>query len=144
MTLPFALEQTVYIEDTNQFGVVYYANYLKYFERARTEWLNAQDFSLQQCIDQAIFFVVKDVAISFRCPLRLHDRFVVTAKPIKATRSSITFEQTLYIAGQPEKTYCNGSVLLVAVNPKYKVIRIPRGCLQLRRATRYSYMPWPI
>ena len=94
MVDPFTLEQTVYIEDTDQFGVVYHANFLKYFERARTEWLNAQHFTLQQCIDQGLFFAVKDVNISFLRPLKLHDRFVVTAKqPQQPTHTHSSIER---------------------------------------------------
>ena len=125
MTAVFALEQTVYVEDTDYYGVVYHANYLKYFERARTQWLIANGISLTECRDNDALFVIKDVQLQYHRPLHLHDQFIVTALPRIRSRSSLVFEQTLFLAENPEQVFTEGSITLVAVNQQHRVIRVP-------------------
>ena len=125
MVAPFELEQTVYIEDTDQYGVVYYANYLKYFERVRTEWLNAHQLTLTECLENDIIFAVKEVSMQYNRPLKLHDRFIITALPKIRSRSSVVFEQTLYRVNEPSTIMCEGKVILVAINAQHKVVRVP-------------------
>jgi len=69
----------VYWEDTDAGGIVYYANYLKFFERARTEWLRALGVGQQALrTDSGTLFVVTDTRVAFRAPARLDDRLDVT------------------------------------------------------------------
>ncbi|MDE2614790.1 MAG: tol-pal system-associated acyl-CoA thioesterase [Burkholderiales bacterium] len=69
----------VYWEDTDAGGIVYYANYLKFFERARTEWLRALGVGQQALrTDTGTLFVVTDTRVAFRAPARLDDRLDVT------------------------------------------------------------------
>ncbi|SFF32100.1 acyl-CoA thioester hydrolase [Fontimonas thermophila] len=86
----------VYYEDTDASGVVYHANYLRWFERARTEWL--RELGLQQQTLRAtsgVVFTVADLRIEFRRPARLDDRLeVLTCVPM-LRRASLTFAQTL-------------------------------------------------
>lgn len=131
MVTPFTLEQTVYIEDTDQYGVVYYANYLKYFERVRTEWLNAHQLTLTECLENDIIFAVKAVNIQYHRPLKLHDRFIITALPKIRSRSSVVFEQTLYRVNAPTTIMCEGQVILVAINAQHKVVRVPSRIAEL-------------
>ena len=86
----------VYYEDTDSGGVVYYANYLKFMERARTEWLRS--FSIQQDDLRerfAIIFAVSQVQIDYCSPAKFNDELVVTASVIKKGKASITFEQSV-------------------------------------------------
>ena len=75
----FRLPVRVYYEDTDAAGVVYYANYLRYMERARTEWLAALGFDLAALeLEHGIVFAVRRVDIEYRLPARLGDRLDVT------------------------------------------------------------------
>jgi len=84
----------VYYEDTDAGGIVYYANYLKFFERARTEWLRAAGVGQQAILDaQGTGFVVKSVQIDYHAAARLDDEIVLTLDVIKLGRASVTFSQ---------------------------------------------------
>ena len=80
----------VYYEDTDAAGVVYYANYLKYMERARTEWLEALGFPLAAFErEHGVVFVVHRCEIDFRQPARLNDALDVSVEPVKLGASTI-------------------------------------------------------
>jgi acyl-CoA thioester hydrolase len=84
----------VYWEDTDAGGVVFYANYLKFFERARTEWLRA--LGLQQSTLQAeldCIFVVAEVHLRYLAVARLDDLITVTAQPIEIGKASLQIQQ---------------------------------------------------
>ncbi|MCS0633064.1 tol-pal system-associated acyl-CoA thioesterase [Telluria mixta] len=84
----------VYYEDTDAGGIVYYANYLKFFERARTEWLRALGIDQQALRDQAgAIFVVSNASIDYVASARLDDEVKVTLKVEKLGRASVQFAQ---------------------------------------------------
>lgn len=86
----------VYYEDTDAGGVVYYANYLRFYERARTEWLRAAGFGQQRLVDEiGILFAVRHVEIEYLKPARLDDALVVEAAVAALGRASIQFRQRL-------------------------------------------------
>lgn len=86
----------VYYEDTDAGGVVYYANYLRFLERARTEWLRALGFDQERLIrERAILFAVRRVEIDYLLPARLDDGLVVEAAIGALSRVSLTFEQCI-------------------------------------------------
>jgi acyl-CoA thioester hydrolase len=90
----FRLAVRVYYEDTDAAGVVYYANYLRYMERARTEWLSALGFDLANVErEHGIVFAVHRVDIEYRLPARLGDRLEATLALVELGRASITAEQ---------------------------------------------------
>jgi acyl-CoA thioester hydrolase len=93
----FSSLQRVYWEDTDAGGVVYYANYLKFLERARTEWLRARGFS-QHELAQApgILFAVTNVEVSYQRPARLDDELLVTCELQRAGAASLSFAQRIY------------------------------------------------
>src|SRR4029453_15032650 len=87
----------VYWEDTDAGGVVFYANYLKFFERARTEWLRSLGFS-QEALrrDAGIMFVVADTSVRYRSPARLDDWLDITVSVAQngpRSRAAMTLEQ---------------------------------------------------
>ncbi|WP_374580837.1 tol-pal system-associated acyl-CoA thioesterase [Pseudoduganella sp.] len=94
MSSVFTWEVRVYYEDTDAGGIVYYANYLKFFERARTEWLRAlgvnQDILLRE---HDAMFVVKNVSADYHAPARLDDVIKLTLRIEKLGRASIQFVQ---------------------------------------------------
>lgn len=90
----FRFPVRVYWEDTDAGGVVFYANYLKFFERARTEWLRQLGFSQEALrTQQRLMFVVADTALQYRAPARLDDLLHVTALPEPAGRASLVVHQ---------------------------------------------------
>jgi acyl-CoA thioester hydrolase len=92
----FHLPVRVYYEDTDAAGVVYYANYLKFMERARTEWLSALGFELAAFErDTGVVFVVHRVEIDFRRPAQLSDRLDVTVKLAELGRARLVAEQAV-------------------------------------------------
>jgi acyl-CoA thioester hydrolase len=94
---PFELPVRVYYEDTDAQGVVYYANYFRFMERARTEWLRSLGVDMVRLQEQERrIFVVAEVNVKFRAPARLSDDLVVTAGLIDRTRVSFDIEQKIF------------------------------------------------
>jgi acyl-CoA thioester hydrolase len=92
---PFTWTVRVYYEDTDTGGVVYYANYLKFFERARTEWLRAAGFEQQVlAAELGLQFVVARIECDYRRPARLDDVIELDVRVSQAGRASVVFEQT--------------------------------------------------
>jgi len=91
---PFAFALRVYCEDTDAGGVVYYANYLKFMERARTEWLGALGFPLADVERKhGATFVVHHVTIDFRRPARLNDVLTATVEVLDRGASRLVLRQ---------------------------------------------------
>ena len=87
----------VYYEDTDVGGVVYYANYLRFMERARTEYLRHKGFEQDALIaNEGVMFVVVQVEVTFRRPARFNDMLAVTVEIADSTRTSVHFRQKVY------------------------------------------------
>lgn len=94
---PFAWPIRVYYEDTDAQGVVYYANYFRFMERARTEWLRSLGVNMVALMrDERRIFVVAEVQARFAAPARLSDELIVTARLTNLTRVSFDIEQNIY------------------------------------------------
>ena len=95
--IPFTWPIRVYYEDTDAQGVVYYANYFRYMERARTEWLRSLgvDQSRLLNIDRRIF-VVTETNAEFLVPAKFNDQVLVTARLSDLTRATFSIEQNIY------------------------------------------------
>ncbi len=90
----FTIPVRIYYEDTDAGGVVYYANYLKFFERCRTEWLREIGHQQGDLLrDPGIAFVVRSVSIEYLKPARLDDQLVVGLEVVKISRAQIFFRQ---------------------------------------------------
>ena len=86
----------VYFEDTDSGGVVYHANYLKYMERARTEWLRSMGIDQSHLKNERnIMFVVHKIDIKFRKPARFNDELLIKTRCIKVKSSSIILNQLI-------------------------------------------------
>jgi acyl-CoA thioester hydrolase len=83
----------VYWEDTDGGGIVYYANYLKFMERARTEWLRSLGMEQGPLQEQGLIFVVVDTQVEFKRPARYGDALTVTAHVQAHTRATLSFAQ---------------------------------------------------
>ncbi len=97
MTAPFAWPARIYWEDTDAGGVVYYANYLKFLERARTEWLRSIGIEQGRLASEAgLVFAVVRVEADYRRPARYDDLLQVTCSVAGHTRTSVTFAQQVF------------------------------------------------
>ena len=95
--MAFAWPARVYWEDTDGGGIVYYANYLRFLERARTEWLRSLGHSQQQLLHEAgIVFTVVSLEIGYRVPARLDDELRITCEPRSDGAASLEFAQRIY------------------------------------------------
>ena len=93
----FCWPARVYWEDTDGGGIVYYANYLRFLERARTEWLRARGHSqLQLARDRGIVFAVVSLSVDYRAPARLDDELQITCEPQSEGAASLRFAQRIY------------------------------------------------
>lgn len=98
--LDFSWNIRVYYEDTDTGGVVFYANYLKFFERARTEWLRAAGIGQQALAETSrIMFVVKNTAVEYHAPAKLDDELKLTVVIEKLGRVSVHFVQEAWRIG---------------------------------------------
>jgi len=94
---PFHWPVRVYYEDTDAQGVVYYANYFRFLERARTEWLRDLGVDMVALMtEERRIFVVAEVQARFLAPARLNDQLIVTAQLTSLSRVSFDIEQNIY------------------------------------------------
>ena len=115
MTPDFEITLRIYWEDTDAGGVVFYANYLKFFERARTEWLRALGHSQEQLrLHDDAMFVVSNTTMRYRRPARLDDLLRVTVKLSEVRRASITLAQQ---AWRGDELLTEGTIRIVCVEP---------------------------
>ena len=106
----------VYYEDTDSGGVVYYANYLKFMERARTEWLRSVGFEQDELLSQeGIIFAVRSVEVGYHLPARFNDALLVTAALAAKGGASLTFQQAV-LRADDERVLCSGTVKIACVN----------------------------
>jgi acyl-CoA thioester hydrolase len=92
----FSEVYSIYYEDTDVGGVVYYANYLKFLERCRTDWLRAMHVDQQRLrAEQKLQFVVTNIEVAYLRPAVLHDEILVTAELERLRGATIVFKQTI-------------------------------------------------
>ena len=122
----------VYWEDTDAGGIVFYANYLKFFERARTEWLRSAGIEQHQLkLTTGGMFVVAETAIKYKRPARLDDELIVTARLQQSGQASMTIFQQAFIrdsqdSGQ-DAVLCEGTIRIGWVNAaSMRPARIPQ------------------
>ena len=115
----------VYYEDTDAGGVVYYANYLKYLERARTEWLRQLGFGQDELMrESGIVFAVRRVEIDYLLPARLDDLLVVQAEIAAAGKASLTFAQR--IVRPPDTALIRATVKVACIDrERFRPTAIP-------------------
>ena len=124
----FNISVRIYYEDTDAGGVVYYANYLKFLERCRTEWLRAIGHEQADLLrDPGIAFVVRSVALEYLKPARLDDLITISLEVDRITKSQIFFGQHIRRATPDgDEELLSGRVQIVCVNAaKMKITSIP-------------------
>lgn len=126
----------VYWEDTDAGGIVFYANYLKFFERARTEWLRSLGIEQRALRDSTGgMFVVSDTTVRYHRPARLDDELFVTAWPLDVGRASMTIRQQTFLKTPAENILlCEAIIRIGWVDAStYKPARIPQTILEIMK-----------
>jgi len=119
----FKFKTKVYYEDTDSGGVVYYANYLKFIERARTNLIQELGFSLRLLSEKYnCHFVVKNIECNYIQSAKLEDELSIQTKFIEIKKASFKLEQIIY---REDKAIFESEVLMVNINSKGKPIKIP-------------------
>ncbi|WP_414704058.1 tol-pal system-associated acyl-CoA thioesterase [Pseudomonas sp. UBA2684] len=111
---PFAHRCRVYYEDTDAGGIVYYVNYLKFMERARTERLRDLGFAQSLLVGEGLLFVVHSSEARYHAPARLDDELLVSAEVIELNRASLRFRQQVRRATD-DALLCEGQFLVACV-----------------------------
>lgn len=114
----------VYYEDTDCGGVVYYANYLRYFERGRTEFLRERGVSLTDYHDKGIVFVVTRAEVDYLSPGRYSDLLLLDTRLTGISGVTMTFRHEMKREGS-EKELVRGSVVLASVNRDGRPVKLP-------------------
>ena len=108
---PFNWRVRVYYEDTDLGGVVYYANYLKFLERARSEWLRHLGVSQSRLLaEEGVLFAITGVEIRYLQPARFEDELLVTVVLERMRRASMSFRQTILRQGDEAELLCTARV----------------------------------
>ena len=119
----FSHKLRVYIEDTDAGGIVYYVNYLKFMERARTEFMRTLGYGKDYIFSADLMFVVRDVAVTYMLPARLDDELEATAKIARVRGAGIVFHQSVR---RGEEVLARGEVTVACVDrAQVKPRRLP-------------------
>jgi acyl-CoA thioester hydrolase len=107
----------VYYEDTDSGGVVYYANYLKFMERSRTEMLRSYGFEQDELIKkEGIIFAVRSISVDYLKPAKFNDLLQVSAKLVEHGRASMTFDQQIFHESDHVNPLCTGTVRIACLD----------------------------
>jgi acyl-CoA thioester hydrolase len=121
-------EVRVYYEDTDAGGIVYYANYLKFLERARTEWLRGMGTEQDILLEHSVGFVVKRVEMDNLAPARFNQLLSIQSEIVELKRASLVFKQI--ITGPNQQVLVNALIRVACVNlSKMKPQAIPDNIL---------------
>tara|TARA_R110002124_G_scaffold74771_2_gene200696 strand:- start:774 stop:1193 length:420 start_codon:yes stop_codon:yes gene_type:complete len=131
----FSHKLRVYIEDTDAGGIVYYVNYLKFMERARTEFMRSLGYGKNYIFSSNLMFVVRDVAVTYMLPARLDDELEVTASVAQVRGAVIVFHQSICCG---EALLARGEVTVACVDRvEVKPHRLPPDMAARLRLTQH-------
>jgi acyl-CoA thioester hydrolase len=129
----FDIKVRVYFEDTDAGGIVYHANYLRYFERARSDWVRQLGGDQKKLLEHSIAFVVKDLNISYRKSAMLDELLSVSCEPVAIKRVSLMFKQAVY--NNKNECLVEATVKVGCINTQLKTpCRIPETILREMRS----------
>ena len=114
----------IYYEDTDAGGVVYHTNYIKFMERARTEWLRNLGFEQDELRDKdGVIFAVRSVQVDYFSPAKFNDELLVSSKVIKKGKASVNLEQKVFKGTQ---VLCTGVIKVATLDDNsFKVKAMP-------------------
>ena len=133
---PFGWPVRVYYEDTDAQGVVYYANYFRFMERARTEWLRELGVDQPKLMyEDRRIFVVTETKAEFIVPAKFNDELIVTARLANLARASFDIEQNIYQDSLDGALLCKGSVKAAYLNAEtMRPVRVPASIFKERES----------
>ena len=129
----FSLPVRVYIEDTDTNGIVYHANYLRYIERARTEWLRTLGYNRARIQAMGIMLVVRKLHINYLAPARLDDSLVSTVRSFRLQPASIGLCQEIYCLHHDDEKHINSRNLIKLCDAYVQIACIDGVRLKPRR-----------
>ena len=131
-TKPFEWPVRVYYEDTDAQGVVYYANYFRFMERARTEWLRALGVNQEQMLhEERRMFVVTKTELEFVVAARFNDELIVTARLSGLSRATFDIEQNIYRGSLDGTLCCRGGIRAALLNADtLRPLRVPASLFE--------------
>ena len=130
----FSLDLRVYIEDTDAGGIVYYVNYLKFMERARTEYMRSLGFGKDYIFNHDLMFVVRDVVVQYLRPATLDDELVATASIRQLKGASMVMYQRVQ---RGQEVLAQGEVTIACVDRAgVKPRRMPADMVAALRAVQ--------
>jgi len=124
------MKKKIYYHDTDAGGVVYYANYLKYLEEARTELLREEGVNIGELADKGILFAVKRTEINYKAPARYADTLTIMASISKVKNASLEFTQSIR---RGDQTLVEANTQLVCINSNFIPQAIPEEVSQCLR-----------
>ena len=126
------MEVRIYYEDTDCGGVVYYANYLKYFERARTEYIEQRGLSVSELMKERTLFLVVHAELDYRSPARYGETLTIETTVTQIGRTSLTFAHVIRERAS-QRVVVEGSAKLVTVDLQGKVKRLDKSFVEALR-----------
>ena len=127
----FIFPVRVYYEDTDVAGIVYHANYLRFFERGRTEWLRQLGIDQTILIEQGLAFAVTKINIDYLKPARFNDLLEVVTEIQSSKRASLIFKQTIRDKQRPNLIYSKAEVKAACIDMKsLKPKALPKQLLE--------------
>lgn len=126
----FTLPVRVYYEDTDAAGMVYYANYLKFMERARTEWLRQLGFHQSRMVEtHGVAFVARSAAVDYLKPARLDDLLAIDTRLASLGRAQVVFEQRVL---RGDELLASGLMRIACIDPvRGRPCALPADVLKL-------------
>lgn len=121
----FIFPVKVYIEDTDYTGLVFHANYLNYFERARSTSIEEQGLGIPWQRENDIFFLIHSLQIEYLKPARLNDHLEVVTEVAEIKKASIIYDQHLRLARSPDTILCRARIKIVCVDKTMRPCAIP-------------------
>lgn len=116
---------TVYYEDVDAMGIVYHANYLRFFDRARLQWVHSLGYPMHALQQAGILLVVKKIDVSYHRPAKLGDELVIFTRLVQLKRASFVVEQEMQCIAEPAITLCSGRIQVVSTSIDLKPMAVP-------------------
>lgn len=125
----FVYPLKTHIDDTDMTGVVYHANYLKFFERARSEWATELGMDIAWQKAQGVVWVVHSATIHFLKPLGVHQAVDVISTITEVRKVSFTFAQYLRLSQDPDTILCKADIKIACIDQNFKPRALPQCIL---------------
>jgi len=130
MSKTFNYQIRVQSEHTDYNGIVHHANYIKFMEQARVEWVYSFGARLDEYIKNGTFFVVKHLEVDYFKPAHFYDTIEVATSLVSAKRVSKVCEQIIRDPENHEHIYCRGLVTVACVNKQFRPCAIPKEIIR--------------